>query len=266
MKAFKNIIPILALTLALTGVAAAQHNPCNPCGGKAMKAAHAAGEHSAMVFKIDDPMGRNSVTFLSTAPLEDVVGVSSQLSGMLVFDPFRPDVGGHGEIIVPVSSLNTGIPLRDEHLAGADWLNAEKNPNIVFMITKVRGVKEIKSTSTARTYDVVAVGDFSLNGRTREMAVPARITYLKESEATKQRQPGNLLAVRATFNIVLADFGITGPAGMDLVGSKVGDKIELSLSLVASSTFGAVAGNPCGGKAGGVAAVGNPCGPKAAKK
>ena len=265
MKAVKNTLLGLTLAMALTASVAAQSNPCNPCGGKAMKAGHAMGNHGGRVFLIDDAVGRNSVTFKSNAPLEDIVGTSNKLTGMLVFDPSHPETGGHGEISVPVASLNTGIPVRDEHLAGADWLNAEKNPNISFKITEIKDLKSVKSTAGAKTFDLTAVGDFSLNGKTKRLSAPVRITYLKESEATKMRQPGDLLAARASFEVALADFGITGPAGMDLIGSKIGKTIEIELSLVAASAAGAMAGNPCGGKAAG-AMAGNPCGQKASKK
>lgn len=256
MNALRNIIIGLILVMAGSTMSFAQSNPCNPCGGKNMKTMAA---HSGQVFSVEDPMGRNTVTFKSTAPLEDIVGTSNQVTGKLVFDPMNPKAGGHGELTVPVKSLNTGIPLRDEHLAGADWLNAEKNPNITFAITEVRNIKEVKSTRDATTFEVTAVGDFSLNGKTRKISVPARITYLKESEATKQRLPGDLLAARTTFEVALADFGITGPDGMNLIGSKVGETVEVDLSLVASSTGGAMAGNPCGQKAA------NPCAAKNAQ-
>ena len=257
MKAFKNIMVGLTLVVALAVVASAQNNPCNPCGGKAMKSAHTMGDHSGMVFEVEDPMNRNSVTFKSTAPLEDIVGTSNQVTGKLVFDPAKPEKGGYGELSVSINSLSTGIPLRDEHLAGAEWLNADKNPNITFKIVEIKNIKSVKSTADGKTYDVIAVGDFSLNGVTKRLSVPARITYLKESEATQKRLPGDLLAARTTFNVTLADFGITGPKGMNLIGSKVGEKVEIELSVVASSATSTMAGNPCGQKAGS-----NPCGEK----
>ncbi len=245
MKQLNNIIIGMTLVLAFSSVSLGQNNPRNPCGGKNMKS---MSDHNGEVFSVEDPMGRNTVTFKSTAPLEDIVGTSNQITGRLVFDPNNPKAGGHGELTVPVKSLNTGIPLRDEHLAGTDWLNAEKNPNIEFKIVDVKNIKEVKSIKDAKTFEVTAVGDFSLNGKTRRISVPARITYLKESDATKQRLPGNLLAARTIFEVALADFGITGPKGMNLIGSKVGEKVEVDLSLVASSANSVMAGNPCGEK------------------
>ena len=235
MKTHKTLMIGLALAMSLTPVAFGGDHAGNPCGGKAMHATHAMNSERGVIFDVNDPMHRNSVTFKSSAPLEDIVGTSNDVTGYLSFDPENPMNGGHGELTVPVSSLGTGIPLRDEHLAGVDWLNADQNPNITFKISEVNNVKQVKSTADAKTFDVIAVGDFSLNGITRQFSTPARITYLKESESTKMRLPGNLLAARTNFYITLADFSITGPEGMNLVGSKVGESIEIDLSLVASS-------------------------------
>ncbi len=259
MKAFKNALITLAMIVALAAAVSAQHNPCNPCGGKKMKMTN----HDGTMFKVDDPMNRNSVTFKSTAPLEDIVGTSNKITGYLTFDPENPKKGGHGKLTVPVASLNTGIPLRDEHLVGADWLSAAANPNIVFEITDVKNVRAVKKSADAQTFNVDAVGTFSLNGVTNTLTVPARVTYLVESEATKQRVPGNLLAARTTFDIALADYNITGPKGMDLIGAKVGETVEVEVSVVGSDadTGGAMTSNPCGDKK-----AMNPCNPCGGKK
>ena len=223
------VIGILAI-LMISSAALAQSNPR---GGK-----------DGMVFKVEDPGMRNNVTFTSTAPLEDIVGRSNEVSGYLVFDPMNPKKGGHGELTVPVSSLNTGIPLRDEHLRSAGWLNAEEYPEIKLAITSLKNITEVKKTKDAMTYDITLFGDFSLHGKTRPIEFSGRITYLKESEATQQRLPGNLLAARASFDVKLKDYGVTGPAGMDLIGSKIGETISIEVSLMGSSHENAMAGNP----------------------
>ena len=90
-----------------------------------------------------------------------------------------------------------------------------------------------------------------MHGRTKSVTFPARITYLKESDMTRQKMPGDLLAARAEFAVSLADFGVTGPAGMGIVGSKVGETIDIAVSLVGSTQPSGMAHNPC-----------NPCGGK----
>jgi polyisoprenoid-binding protein YceI len=206
------------------------------------------------VFHVQDPMGRNTVTFKSEAPLEDIIGTTNQVTGKIVFDPKHPENGGHAELFVSTAAFNTGIPLRDEHLRGADWLNSAKYSQITLKISKVKDIKEVKSSSTSATYELYVLGELTLRGKTQAISFPARVTYLKESEMTSQKMPGDLLAARASFEVSLADFGITGPKGMDLVGSKVGETIQIDVSLMGSTASASVASNPC-----------NPCGGKAAK-
>ena len=276
---FKRICYVL---LGLTAIASAGYaqsnpcggkkaaNPCNPCGGKgvtggviAVNPCHA--KHGT-VFYAADPMRRNTVTFTSKAPLEDIIGASNSISGYVTFDPQSPYVGVRGCFTVPVDSLDTGIPLRDEHLRSNSWLGAKGQANITFTIEGTKNVRLVKTSDAFQTYDMTLVGSLSLHKRDRQIEIPARVTFLKESRQTKLKMPGDLLAVRASFKVPLEDFGITGPAGMDLIGSKVGDTIAVDVSLFASSRAQEVRanpGNPCGGK---VATAGNPCNPCGGKE
>lgn len=222
MKKLQIIFVSVAMLMIAVVSASAQHS-------------HGAmGEHN--MFYINDPVKRNTVTFKSTAPLEDIVGTSNDVTGYLVFDPENPQAGGHGELTVPVKSLSTGIPTRDEHLANKDWMNAEKHPNIVLKIDELKKISEVKSSSSSATYDISALGEIMIKGKNKKIEFPARITYLVESEKTNARMPGDLLAARAEFDVSLADFDITGPAGMDIIGTKVGETITIEASVVASNS------------------------------
>lgn len=194
-----------------------------------------AEEGFGSAFYVNDPMGRNAVTFKSMAPLEDMVGTTGQISGHIMFDPHHPEKGGNGEFKVPVASLNTGIPLRDEHLRSSGWLDSEQYPMIILKISELRDVKPVKVSDEAQTYDVVASGEFTLHGQTRMVEFPGRLTYLKESEATAKRLSGHILAARSNFTITLADYGITGPEGMGIVGSKIGETIDIEVSIMGST-------------------------------
>lgn len=187
------------------------------------------------VFYVNDLRHRDWVTFKSYAPLEDMVGTSSVIAGYLVFDPANPTKGGRGEINVPVASIATGIPMRDGHMQSAGWLDAEQYPNITLTITDVKDVKEVKASDAFQTYDLVLVGDFMIKGASKAMEIPGRVTYLKESDETKKKMPGDLLAARATFDLTLADFGITGPEGMGIIGSKVGESVTIDVSIMGTT-------------------------------
>ena len=244
----------ILVALAFVGAASAQ-NPCNPCGGKkhanpcGMKA-HAINPcHAKMgtVFHIADPMNRNVVSFESDAPLEDIVGTSNMVQGYVVFDPNKPKGGVRGELMVPVTSLDTGIPLRDEHLQSAMWLNAKAHPHITMHINGASKVKKVKSTGDFATYSMTVQGEFSVNGKSQKVKIPVKVTFLKQSEQTKQLLPGDLLAGRGEFEVSLSDHGVKGMEGV--VGSKVNDTINVKVSFTASSEAPEMAMNPCGGKA-----------------
>jgi hypothetical protein len=130
-----------------------------------------------------------------------------------VFDPAEPSKGARGQLTVPVASLRTGIPPRDEHLHGSDWLDASAQPDIRFVIDSVTDVRVVKAAGGARSYDLTLGGSLSLHGQTRRIEAPARVTYMTETEQTRMRLPGNLLAGRTSFTVSLKDLRWARDAG-----------------------------------------------------
>lgn len=169
---------------------------------------------------------RNQATFFSTTPLEDVTGISNAVSGKVTFDV--SDIKTlKGSISIPVASLDTGIELRNEHLVSANWMDAESYPNITFNIKSVSDVKvEADNKLSAKV-----IGDFTAHGVTKEVVASATITYLVESEQTKQRAPGDLLGVQASFNVTLSDYDIENM----IIGQKVAEEIQITINMVGSN-------------------------------
>ena len=168
------------------------------------------------------------VTFTSDAPLEHIKGVSNKVVGYVVAGE-----GGKvlaGEFLLPIASLDTGIPLRDEHMQGERWLNAGSFPDISFSVKETTGVAVAKRGEGYTTYSVTLVGDMSIKGETREMKVPARLTFMEESDRTKSRAKGDLLALRCEYEVTLADFGVDGGGGM-----KVAEVVKLDQALFFST-------------------------------
>jgi len=221
MKLLKLFMLSFVIVMMLAGALMAQDKTMNTEDG--------------MRFVVNDSKMLDNVTFKSYAPLEDIVGFTSEISGYLVFDPFNPKKGGHGVLDVPITGLTTGIPLRDEHMQSAGWLDAEKFPNASLRINSLKDIKEVKSSNESASYDLTVVAEFTLHGITKVLEFPGRITYLKESEATQRRMPGNLLAARASFTVALKDFAVNGPEGMAIVGSKVGETIDIEVSIMGST-------------------------------
>jgi len=185
----------------------------------------ASGEQT---FNFEDKYGRNQLTFFSSTPLEDITGVSNAVKGKVTFNV--ADIKTlKGSISIPVASLKTGIDLRDEHLKSDNWMDAESYPEITFLIKSVSEVK----TEADNKLQIKVTGDFTTHGVTKEIVVPISLTYLDASEQTKQRSPGDLLGVQATFNIVLSDYDIDNM----IVGQKVADDIEINVNIVGSNAM-----------------------------
>lgn len=180
-------------------------------------------------FNFADERGRNQVSFFSKAPLEDITGTASGISGTVSFDPANFAKTLKGKISVKVSSMNTGIDLRNQHLRGPNWFNAEKYPDITFEIKSISDVKQPGENKI----EFKVKGDFTFHGVTKEIIADAEANYLEESEQTKKRAPGDLLGVRAKFNVKLSDYDIDN----QLIGNKVAENIEVSVNIVGSNKF-----------------------------
>lgn len=179
-------------------------------------------------FDFQDKKGRNQATFFSTTPLEDVTGLSNDVKGKVTFNV--SDIKTlKGSISIGTGSLKTGIDLRDEHLRSNNWLDAENYPEITFTIKKVSDVKVVADNKL----EAKVTGDFSLHGVTKEVVADVTMTYLDESEQTKQRAPGDLLGVQAKFNIILSDYDVENM----IVGQKVSDNIEINVNMVGSNAM-----------------------------
>lgn len=169
------------------------------------------------------------IVFTSKAPVENIVGKSNRAVGFVVAGPESQPVALAGaKWLLPVASLATGIPLRDEHICSEEWLDAKDFPDISFSLKRVERIREVKQGPGFNTWDADLVGDMTLHGVTRELRVrDARISFLDASEATKTIAEGDLLFIKCEYAVKLSDFGIRHK---DVPG-KVADEITLSQML-----------------------------------
>jgi len=205
----KKITQIFAIMLLVSSFSIAQ--------GFKVKA---SGEKSFTFF---DQYGKNQVTFFSKTPLEDITGTASGIKGGVKFD-VNNFSSSSGKITVDVASMKTGIDMRDDHLRSAGWLDAEKYPEITFEIKKVSSVEK----SADNRLKGKLIGAYTMHGVTKDVTADFDVTYLDESEQTKMRAPGDLLGVRASFNVKLSDYGVSHM----VIGNKVADEIEVSVNVV----------------------------------
>jgi polyisoprenoid-binding protein YceI len=184
----------------------------------------------AKTFYVDDRAGANQVTIFSESTLDDFTVVCNKLMGEWTFNP--QDVEGlKGRFSLKVDNLRTGIELRDHHLRSADWLDAAKYPDVVIKVTRAEDAKRV----TANTASMTLVGTCSLHGVTRDVKIPCTLTYLVQSPETMQRVMGDLIRIRAKFDILLSDYKIFGPAGTNIIGLKVANNLPIWITVFGST-------------------------------
>ncbi|MGE0788095.1 MAG: YceI family protein [Sandaracinaceae bacterium] len=174
-----------------------------PSGASAQRATFSAGRGSR-------------IQFVSDAPLERMTGTTSGLSGDITWDPSNLSQVS-GTFTVPVTSLRTGIDLRDEHLRGDSWLDAGRFPNLTLEVERVEGATRLEPNSATR---IRLHGSFTVHGVSRPVVVNATVRYI----------PGEHPEIRAQgrFTVRLTDHNISVPAPVRL---KVSNEIVVNVSL-----------------------------------
>jgi polyisoprenoid-binding protein YceI len=245
-----GVITSMLLT-AMSSAAVNPCNPCNPCG--AMQNG----------FTVDDE--RNVLTFESKAPLEKIVGTTSKITGKMKVD--AKDITKDFMVMfeADLASMKTGIGLRDEHMRD-NFLETGKYPKATLTVEKLTKVSG-KQFIDQKPITVDAQGTLELHGVKKPIALKGvKVTYLKESEATKVKMPGDLLHIEGGFSIKLPDYNIKVP---QMIVLKLDENIQTNVDLIATNappkaTDAANPCNPCGGKK--AENPCNPCGGKAGKK
>ena len=178
-------------------------------------------------FDFKDPKGVNNVAFQLDAPLESINGTATCVSGTVNFDP-ENIAALTGKISVATESLTVPNPLMKEHLVGENWLNAAKNPEITFEVKKL---SDIETKGNVTEADVTGI--FTLNGVSKEITVEAKITYLpgKLGDRTMGKVQGDLLVIRAEFDVKRSDYNIQPGQNED----KVANEIELKLAIAGAA-------------------------------
>jgi polyisoprenoid-binding protein YceI len=199
-----------------------------------LSATVAAGQN-IRTFYINDETGRDIVTFTSKAPLETIVGKTSQIRGYVTVDPEDITGSARGKIEVYLNGLKTGISLRDTHMR-EQYLETDKYPKTTFEITRVieAGGNVLEDQ---RPVEMLLEGNFTVHGVTRLIEVPVTAKLIEESEQTKNRHPGDLLHIQATFDVLLSDHNIDRP---QFVFLKLDEKQRIDVDAFAATGLPAV--------------------------
>ena len=106
------------------------------------------------------------------------------LKGTIKWDPQNPSASSINAS-VDVSTINTGIDLRDSHLKKEEYFNAEKYPTINFVSTSISAGN--------------ITGNLTIKGTTKSVSFPFTVT-----------PSGNGYLFEGSFTINRKDFGIGG--------------------------------------------------------
>ena len=171
----------------------------------------------------------STASYTSDADLETISGTSVQVSGTIATDLKDPSKTS-GSFSIPVTSLLSGVPMRDEHMAGKDWLNAAEFPNITFAIKSLKLKGDNKALTAGSSVQADATGDFTLHGVTKTITIPVRASYREIAAGQVYGLEGNILRIETSFSIKLSDYGVNIPAGLT---AKVANELALTVKATA---------------------------------
>ncbi len=182
-----------------------------------------AANAQAVNFKVGTGNATQQIAQVESATdFETFTGRTDKVSGAISFDPTKKT--GSGRLVIDAASISTGIDLRDEHMRSEGWLNTDKFKTITFEVGKVKHVK-------GNSYDVT--GKFTMHGVTKTITTRVEVKHIKESEATRNaRFKGDVLQVKASFNVKLSDYGIKIPAQAK---DKVANTVRISVTVYGQS-------------------------------
>ena len=119
-----------------------------------------------------------------------------------------------GTVTVKTGSVSTREAQRDTHLSSPDFFDAEKYPEMTYVVTKVAG--------TGGQYTIT--GDLTIKDVTRPLVLDAEITGPLADPWGNTR-----LGLSATGKLSRKEFGLTWNVVTEAGGVLVGDEVKLSI-------------------------------------
>jgi polyisoprenoid-binding protein YceI len=171
-----------------------------------------ASARAADTFTVD-PV-HSSVSFMiSHQGISNIHGRFNQFSGQFTIDRDDPAKSSFA-LSIPVESVDTNNPKRDEHLRAPDYFNAKQFPNMTFQSTKVKAIDG--------GYEVT--GDLTLHGVTKEITLE-----LKGGNKLVEFPKGmHRIGVTTDTAIKRSDFGMRAELPVSL-----GDEVHITMGIEA---------------------------------
>ena len=124
------------------------------------------------------------------------------------------------EVVLDSATINTGVEMRDNHLRSADGhLDVANYPTITFKSTRVEG---------ADPSHFKVIGDLTIHGRTKEVALDASFTGEVKDPWGNRR-----IGFSAETKVNRKDFNLTWNQALEAGGFVVGDEVKLDIDVEA---------------------------------
>jgi polyisoprenoid-binding protein YceI len=176
-------------------------------------------------FNISEGVG-NSVSFTSDAPVELIHGRTNKINGAIEYDDtfiFDAKHPFNINFAVDLASIDTGIPLRNEHMRD-NFLETEKFPKAIFKVNKL--VTTTKGPiKPGQVVNFMATGPFTIHGITVMKTIPVQVT-----------NRGSCVRIQSHFPVAFKEHSIKRP---EIVFQKLADTVFVDLDLQ-----GTAAGHP----------------------
>ena len=151
------------------------------------------------------------------AMVTTVRGQFGDFTGTALIDTANP-AASKVALTIQTASIDTGVADRDGHLKSGDFFDAEANPAITVVSTKVERDGD----------DWVVTGDLAIKG------VSKPVTIVFESTGSARDPFGNLrVGFEGATTINRKDWGLTWNAALETGGVLVSEKIKLEFDVSA---------------------------------
>lgn len=146
--------------------------------------------------------------------LVDVPGYFRDFTGSINYD-MKDETKSTVEFTAKMTSVDTGIDRRDDHLRNADFFEVEKFPEMTFKSTKVE----------KKGKDLMVTGDLTMKGVKKSISFPVTIAgFLKEERGTK-------IGVIAETTINRRDFGVNYGKNLPNGTPALSDEVKVVLNI-----------------------------------
>ncbi len=185
-------------------------------------------------FLVDDPMTRNAVHVMSRAPLETILVRTNRVTGEIDIDTTDVTDRPRAVFEVRVDSLDSGVPMMNDVMSSDRWLDAGKHPTVRFSLDRVTAPASKTALEDGKTLSVEGDGTLELHGVAKPVRVRAGVTWLRKTDNTARRLPGDVLHVVARFDVSLPAFGIESHLAAQTL-DKVAGTLQAEVDVFAST-------------------------------